>query len=89
MEEESSIPSRNQVEFQSGGETCVAWHYPSRNGVVIVMASRLAVTRSAGTDAYAEAFVEAGFGELAFDFRPSGDSDGSPRQVAGGTAVRA
>ena len=88
MEAKSSIPPRERVEFQSGGETCVAWHYPSRNGVVIVMASGLAVTRSAGTDAYAKAFVDAGFGVLAFDFRHFGDSAGSPRQVAGINKMR-
>ena len=82
MDLKSSITSRARVEFRGGTDTCVGWHYPTGNGSMIVMASGLGVTRSPGTDAYAAAFVAAGFGVLSFDFRSFGDSGGSPRQVA-------
>jgi uncharacterized protein len=88
MDAKSSTAERHRIEFTSGDDVCVAWHYPSRNGACVVMASGLAVTRGPGTDAYAAAFFAAGFGVLAFDFRRFGDSGGSPRQVARITDMR-
>jgi fermentation-respiration switch protein FrsA (DUF1100 family) len=72
---------RDKVHFQSGGETCAAWHYPGTNGACVVMAAGTAVPKEPGTDRFATSFNQAGFTVLAFDFRHLGESGGQPRQV--------
>lgn len=77
----SSIDVRQRVRFDSGGQTCVAWHYPGTNGACVVMAAGGAVTKEPGTDRFAARFHADGFSVLAFDFRHLGESGGQPRQV--------
>jgi pimeloyl-ACP methyl ester carboxylesterase len=72
---------REKVEFLSGGQRCVAWHYPGSNGGCVVMAGGLAVTKEPATDLFARRFNRAGFAVLAFDYRRLGESDGLPRLV--------
>ena len=73
---------RVDVRFSSGGTECAAWHYPGTNGGCVVMTGGFAVTKEPGTDRFARAFADAGFGVLAFDHRHLGASGGTPRQVA-------
>lgn len=80
---------REDFEFGSQGITCRAWFYPAqhegridKNGVpCIVMAHGLGGTRDAGLEPYAQAFADAGFAVLLFDYRYFGASDGQPRQL--------
>jgi uncharacterized protein len=75
-----SVPRRKEY-FQSGADTCAAWHYPGTNGACVVMAGGLAVTKEPATDRFAERFNRAGFSVIAFDFRRLGESGGQPRQL--------
>lgn len=72
---------REKVHFVSGGTQCAAWHYPGTNGVCVIMAGGLAVTKEAATDLFARRFHDAGFSVLAFDYRGLGESAGEPRLV--------
>jgi fermentation-respiration switch protein FrsA (DUF1100 family) len=72
---------RAKVRFASGGDSCAAWHYRGTNGACVVMAGGFAVTKEAGTDAFARRFQQAGFSVLAFDYRRIGESGGQPRLV--------
>ena len=73
--------SREKVRFQSGDDSCAAWHYPGTNGAVVVMAGGFAVPKEHGTDRFAVRFHNAGFSVLAFDYRRIGESGGKPRNV--------
>ncbi|MES1943695.1 hypothetical protein PC39_06259 [Salinisphaera sp. PC39] len=81
--------NRSDVEFQSNGTLCRAWHYhpasddfTGPNGApCVVMAHGFGGTRNAGLEPYAEAFSNAGLNVLLFDYRYFGDSDGEPRQL--------
>src|SRR3954470_9715976 len=83
MSTRSNLPAstRQEVEFQSGGETCAAWHYPGTNGACVVMAGGMAVPKEPATDAFAAHFHRSGYTVLAFDYRRIGESGGEPRQV--------
>ena len=77
---------RSDVAFTVGGVAIAAWWYhpqaPATTPVpCIVMAHGLGGTRDAGLEPYAEAFAEAGFAVLLFDYRHFGASDGEPRQL--------
>jgi fermentation-respiration switch protein FrsA (DUF1100 family) len=78
---------REEVEFDSGGEACAAWHYlpdgggGARADVCIVMAHGLGATRDMGLQPFAERFAQAGYHALVFDYRHFGDSAGEPRQL--------
>jgi len=72
---------RQKVRFDSGGETCVAWHYPGGRDACVIMAAGLGVTKEPGTDLFAARFQRGGFHVLAFDYRRFGESTGQPRQV--------
>lgn len=63
---------RRAIRYSSGSGQCFAWHYPGTNGGCIVMAGGAGVTVGPGTDRYAEAFNQAGFSVLAFDYRHLG-----------------
>jgi uncharacterized protein len=76
-----TLAERQKVRFPSGGETCVAWHYPGINGACIVMAAGGGVPKEPGTDPFASPFHQAGFSVLAFDYRRLGESGGQPRQI--------
>ncbi len=71
---------REEIEFQVGGETCAAWHYPPTGGdvtaPVLVMAHGLSGTRRDSLGPFAERFAAAGIAALLFDHRGFGDSGG-------------
>lgn len=72
---------REELEFRSGGETCVAWLYPTAGdgpAPVVVMAHGLSGTRRDGLGPFAERFAAAGFAALVFDHRGFGESGGEP-----------
>src|SRR4051794_41488669 len=73
------LVARTKVEFPSGDELCVAWHYPGTTGASVIMAGGGAVTKESGTDRFATLFHAAGFTVLAFDYRRLGESGGQPR----------
>ncbi len=80
----------DNVSFPSDGEICAAWHLKGvgdafageRGRPCVVMAHGLGGTRDSGLLPFAEAFAEAGFDVLLFDYRNFGDSTGEPRQLA-------
>ena len=73
-----------QVTFESKGVTCRGVlckpSAANSNGAGIVIGHGLCGTVDAGLLPYAEAFAEAGFHALAFDYRGFGLSDGKKRQ---------
>lgn len=79
---------RSDLTFPSGGERCAAYLYAPEGGLApaapvpcVVMAHGFSATRDDGLPAYAEAFAQAGFAALVFDYRGFGSSSGTPRQV--------
>lgn len=79
------MSTREDVTFNSGGETCAAWLYrpEGADGDVpcVVLAHGFSATREDGLAAYADAFQAAGLAALVFDYRYFGDSTGEPRQL--------
>jgi len=83
-------PLREDLSFESDGETCAAWRlrgegssYSTAAGrPCVVMAHGLGGTRDSGLLPFAEAFAGAGLEVLLFDYRCFGDSGGEPRQLA-------
>lgn len=76
--------TREDFNFNSGGESCAAWLYrPEGDGPhpVVVMAHGFAGTRKARLWAYGERFADAGIAAFVFDYRHFGDSTGEPRQL--------
>jgi uncharacterized protein len=76
--------NRQEVGFDSQGQRCAGWFYPSRAGgqrPCVVLAHGLAAIKEMRLDAYAERFAEAGYHALVFDYRHFGDSEGEPRQL--------
>jgi alpha-beta hydrolase superfamily lysophospholipase len=74
---------REDLLFDSGGESCAAWLYRDRAcdqgaepAPLIVMAHGLSGTRRDGLGPFAERFASAGVAALAFDHRGFGDSAG-------------
>jgi hypothetical protein len=43
--------TREKVEFRSGGERCVGWHYPGTNGGCVFMAGGVAVPKEPASEA--------------------------------------
>ena len=75
---------RADVRIPSHGEELAAYLYrPEAAGPVpcVVMAHGFSATRDDGLPDYAEAFREAGFAVLLFDYRHFGASTGLPRQL--------
>lgn len=80
--------TRSEMTFLSGGDQCVAWHYPAQSSVLelpsgrpcVVMAHGFSGTRDAGLEGYAEGFARAGLDVVLFDYRGFGGSGGEPRQ---------
>lgn len=80
---------RADVEFESRGVTCRAWHYRPRDddfadsagAPCIVMAPGFGATREFGLEPYAERFADASLHVLLFDYRHWGASDGEPRNL--------
>ncbi|MFN8032633.1 MAG: alpha/beta fold hydrolase [Mycobacterium sp.] len=77
--------SREDVRIPSAGEQLAAYLYrpESSSGLVpcVVMAHGFSATRDDGLPPYAEAFVDAGFAVVLFDYRHFGASTGQPRQL--------
>ena len=71
---------REDIEFEVGGDTCVAWLYPAAGdepaAPIVVMAHGLSGTRRDGLGPFAERFAAAGIAALVFDHRGFGDSGG-------------
>lgn len=71
---------REDVCFQSGGETCAAWLYPAGSDEgprpIVVMAHGVTGTRRDGLWSFADRFAAAGINVLLFDHRGFGDSGG-------------
>jgi pimeloyl-ACP methyl ester carboxylesterase len=70
---------REEIRFDSHGDQCAAWVYPSRSGgtsPAIVMAHGLTGTRRDRLGAFAERFARAGITAFVFDHRGFGDSGG-------------
>lgn len=76
---------RVDVRIPSHGEELAAYLYlpdsPSAPVPCVVMAHGFSATRDDGLPAYAEAFRDAGFAVLVFDYRHFGASTGEPRQL--------
>lgn len=79
-------PYRQDITFESYGETISGWLYPSRHsnvskykGPAIVLAHGLGCVKEMGLDAYSELFHSQGYTCLAFDYRCHGASTGLPR----------
>lgn len=76
--------ARDDVRIPSGGERLAAYFYrPDTEGRVpcVVMAHGFSATRDDALPAYAEAFADAGFAVVLFDYRHFGRSGGQPRQL--------
>lgn len=75
---------RRDIEFQSEATTCRGWLYTPADATgpspTIVMAHGFSAVKEQRLDRFAEAFAEAGFASLVFDYRGLGASDGQPRQ---------
>lgn len=86
---ENGTPSRNDIEFDSHGDTVRAWHYPPTSDALagpagaplVVMGHGLGLTRDSGLEPYAERFAAAGCHVLVMDYRGFGDSGGTPREL--------
>jgi fermentation-respiration switch protein FrsA (DUF1100 family) len=75
---------RQDIAFNAEGVTLRGWFYlpDHTSGPVptIVMAHGFSAVKEMYLDAFADVFVQAGFGALIFDNRNCGASDGEPRQ---------
>lgn len=73
-----------QIEFKSAGRLCRSRLFApatkQSNGAGIVLAHGLGGTMDSGLFDYGQAFADAGFHALAFDYRGFGESEGGPRQ---------
>ena len=73
-----------EISFKSRRANCHARLYEptatDSNGAGVVLAHGFCGTIDTGLTAYAEAFAQAGFHALVFDYRGFGLSDGAPRQ---------
>jgi uncharacterized protein len=77
-------PTRHDVSFASGEDTCAAWLYLPAGFIappVVILGHGLGATREMRLDAFAERFAQAGIAALAFTYRHFGDSGGQPRQL--------
>jgi fermentation-respiration switch protein FrsA (DUF1100 family) len=79
-----ALRERTDSPFESGGEQCAAWLYPSEGDgphPCVVMGHGFSSVREHRLDAYAERFAAAGVAVLVFDYRHFGSSGGEPRQL--------
>jgi dienelactone hydrolase len=77
---------RTKVRFDSDGVACVGYIYHFAGGgapvpCVVVGTGFSGTQDTPSIRAAAEAFAEAGFAALTFDYRHFGESDGTPRQL--------
>ena len=76
--------TRDDVRIPSHGEQLAAYLYrpdTARPVPCVVMAHGFSATRDDALPGYAEAFAEAGFAVVVFDYRHFGRSGGQPRQL--------
>jgi fermentation-respiration switch protein FrsA (DUF1100 family) len=75
---------RQDIEFDAQGTTLRGWLYTpdgaSGPAPTVVMCHGFSAVKEMYTDAFAEAFCEAGLGVILYDNRNLGASDGEPRQ---------
>lgn len=80
-----AAPARDDIRIPSQGEELAAYLYrPGATGTdvpCVVMAHGFTGTRDDGLPGYAEAFRDAGFAVVLFDYRHFGASTGEPRQL--------
>ena len=79
-----ATPPRQDIRIPSHGEQLAAYLYlPDGAGPApgVVMAHGFSATRDDGLPGYAEAFRDAGFAVVLFDYRHFGRSSGEPRQL--------
>lgn len=81
----NTVEMRKNVNFQVKGTVVNGWLFlpegQSSPAPCIVMANGFGGTKAMGLDSYAARFREAGLAVLAFDYRYTGESGGSPRQL--------
>jgi uncharacterized protein len=76
--------TRRDVRVDVEDTSIAAWVYRPEGDELapaILLGHGFGLTRSAGLAAYAEAFRDAGFVAITFDYRHFGDSGGEPRQL--------
>lgn len=79
---------RADLDFDSHGTRCSAWHFPAEHDELagpggrpcVVMGHGFGATKDAGLEPFAERFAAAGLDVVVFDYRGYGTSDGDPRQ---------
>lgn len=74
---------RRNIRFKSQDLHCAGWFYPAagKEAPCIILAHGFGGTKESRLDAYAEAFADAGYHALVFDYRHFGESEGEPRQI--------
>lgn len=81
----SHMAAREDVRIPSDGDQLAAYVYrpgpPAGTAPCVVMAHGYSATRDDGLPGYAEAFRDAGFVVILFDYRHFGASSGEPRQL--------
>jgi uncharacterized protein len=80
---DDGLAQTNRVDFESHGTRCAAWlTYPRTAGPhpAVVLVHGLGATHQMMLQQYEEAFADAGIATLAFDYRHTGASAGTPRQ---------
>jgi pimeloyl-ACP methyl ester carboxylesterase len=78
------LENRQDIQFISEGLKCAGWFYqvPGLDQApCIILAHGFCGVKELRLDAYAEAFVEAGYHALVFDYRHFGASEGEPRLI--------
>ena len=73
-----------QISFKSGNLRCVGSFFQAPHGQpgpCVILAHGFCGVKEARLEAYAQAFADAGYHALVFDYRHFGGSPGSPRQL--------
>lgn len=76
--------NRQDIQFVSEGLKCTGWFFKApgmEKSPCVILAHGFCGVKEMRLDAYAEAFVEAGYHALVFDYRHFGDSEGEPRLI--------
>lgn len=76
--------SFQEISFDSGDLRCAGWFFKASGGspgACVILAHGFCGVKEARLDAYAQAFADAGYHALVFDYRHFGGSPGSPRQL--------
>jgi pimeloyl-ACP methyl ester carboxylesterase len=86
VEQRMATVKQTKVRFDSGGVACVGYVYHSAGGggpvpCVVVGTGFSGTQDTPSIRAVAQAFAEAGFAALTFDYRHFGESEGVPRQL--------